>query len=220
MVIYKYPDTLEGVTCLPRILSLVYRKRTALLSAARSDLPGAEKGDDDVMTWRPGMRTSKKDEPGLRKGERYLLKNFSGVVKSGELMLVLGRPGSGCSTFLKVLAGHRDGYAGVEGDVNTARCCPAKTFVHTKAKSFFISEEDLHDPNLLVGHTMDFALRMCAPSRDSRLSENPAGNGMGRKEYQDKTKWELLEMLGLTHIHDTKVGDQYIRGIPVSQSSV
>lgn len=46
MVIYKYPDTLEGVTCLPRILSLVYRKRTALLSAARSDLPGAEKGDD------------------------------------------------------------------------------------------------------------------------------------------------------------------------------
>lgn len=213
MVIYKYPDTLEGVTCLPRILSLVYRKRTALLSAARSDLPGAEKGDDDVMTWRPGMRTPKKDEPGLRKGERYLLKNFSGVVKSEELMLVLGRPGSGCSTFLKVLAGHRDGYAGVEGDVKYGSLLPGKDFRPYKSEVIFISEEDLHDPNLLAGHTMDFALRMCAPSRDSRLSENPPGNGMGRKEYQDKTKWELLEMLGLTHIHDTKVGDQYIRGI-------
>ncbi|KIR36661.1 ABC transporter [Cryptococcus deuterogattii MMRL2647] len=190
-----------------------YRKKTALLATARSELPGAEMGDDDVMAWRPGMPTPKKDEPGLRKGERYLLKNFSGVVKSGEMMLVLGRPGSGCSTFLKVLAGHRDGYAGVEGDVNYGSLQPGKDFRPYKSEVIFISEEDLHDPNLLVGHTMDFALRMCTPSRDSRLTENPAGNGMGRKEYQDRTKLELLEMLGLTHTHDTKVGDQYIRGI-------
>lgn len=190
-----------------------YRKKTALLATARSELPGAEKGDDDVMAWRPGMPAPKKDEPGLRKGERYLLKNFSGVVKSGEMMLVLGRPGSGCSTFLKVLAGHRDGYAGVEGDVNYGSLQPGKDFRPYKSEVIFISEEDLHDPNLLVGHTMDFALRMCTPSRDSRLPENPDGNGMGRKEYQDRTKLELLEMLGLTHTHDTKVGDQYIRGI-------
>lgn len=38
----------------------------------------------------------------FKKGkERVILKNFEGVVKAGELVVVLGRPGSGCSTFLK-----------------------------------------------------------------------------------------------------------------------
>lgn len=38
----------------------------------------------------------------LGKNERFLLHNFSGVLKSGEMALVIGRPGSGCTTFLKV----------------------------------------------------------------------------------------------------------------------
>lgn len=33
------------------------------------------------------------------------------------MLLVLGRPGSGCSTFLKVLGNQRFGYESVEGDV-------------------------------------------------------------------------------------------------------
>lgn len=164
---------------------------------------GPKKGGDDVMTWRPGMPTPKKDEPGLRKGERYLLKNFSGVVKSGEMMLVLGLPGSGCSTFLKVLAGHRDGYAGVEGDVKYGSLQPGKDFRPYKSEVIFISEEDLHDPNLLVGHTMDFALRMCTPSRNSRLPENQAGNAMGRNEYQDRTKEEMRSEIAKLIGHST-----------------
>lgn len=36
-----------------------------------------------------------------RKGREFdILKNFRGVVKPGEMCLVLGRPGSGCTTFL------------------------------------------------------------------------------------------------------------------------
>jgi len=38
-----------------------------------------------------------------------ILKSFAGVTKSGELLLVLGRPGSGCSTFLKTIAGELHG---------------------------------------------------------------------------------------------------------------
>jgi ATP-binding cassette subfamily G (WHITE) protein 2 (SNQ2) len=34
---------------------------------------------------------------------RTLINNFSGCLKPGEMMLVLGRPGAGCSTFLKVI---------------------------------------------------------------------------------------------------------------------
>lgn len=40
-----------------------------------------------------------------------------GCVRPGEMLLVLGRPGSGCSTFLKVLGNQRNGYESVEGDV-------------------------------------------------------------------------------------------------------
>lgn len=38
-----------------------------------------------------------------------ILRHFGGIVNSGEMLLVLGRPGSGCSTLLKTLAGHHKG---------------------------------------------------------------------------------------------------------------
>jgi ATP-binding cassette, subfamily G (WHITE), member 2, PDR len=48
-----------------------------------------------------------------------ILQNFNGLVRSGEMLLVLGRPGSGCSTFLKTLAGDTHGiYLGDKAAVN------------------------------------------------------------------------------------------------------
>jgi len=44
-----------------------------------------------------------------KKPKKPILKAFDGVIKSGELLLVLGRPGSGCSTFLKTIAGELHG---------------------------------------------------------------------------------------------------------------
>lgn len=38
-----------------------------------------------------------------------IIRSFDGVVRSGEMLLVLGRPGSGCSTLLKSLAGDTHG---------------------------------------------------------------------------------------------------------------
>lgn len=48
---------------------------------------------------------------------RDLIHDFSGVVRDGEMLLVLGRPGSGCSTFLKAVTNKRESFAGVEGEV-------------------------------------------------------------------------------------------------------
>jgi len=36
---------------------------------------------------------------------RHILHGFNALLKSGELLAVLGRPGSGCSTFLKTMCG-------------------------------------------------------------------------------------------------------------------
>lgn len=41
--------------------------------------------------------------------EKTILNEFEGVLKSGEMLIVLGRPGSGCSTLLKTLMGELSG---------------------------------------------------------------------------------------------------------------
>jgi ATP-binding cassette, subfamily G (WHITE), member 2, PDR len=41
--------------------------------------------------------------------EKIILNSFDGVLKSGEMLIVLGRPGSGCSTLLKALTGELKG---------------------------------------------------------------------------------------------------------------
>lgn len=43
------------------------------------------------------------------KQHKHILHGFNGLLKSGELLAVLGRPGSGCSTFLKSICGELHG---------------------------------------------------------------------------------------------------------------
>lgn len=175
----------------------------------------AKQADDGVndMTWNPSMPKLKKGQEGLRKGERYLLKDFYGLLKPGEMMLVVGRPGSGCTTFLKALAGQTGSYAGVDGAVYYgALKAGSKAMRPLAADVSFNSEEDLHDPNLQVGRTMDFALRTQTPS-DAARPLGPDGKVMSAKDWQAKTKSDLLRAFGIAHTDTTKVGDQYIRGV-------
>lgn len=44
-----------------------------------------------------------------KKDHKQILHGFNGLLKSGELLAVLGRPGSGCSTFLKSICGELHG---------------------------------------------------------------------------------------------------------------
>lgn len=46
---------------------------------------------------------------------RTLLHGFSGSLEGGEMLLVIGKPGSGCTTFLKALANMRDEYKDTTG---------------------------------------------------------------------------------------------------------
>ena len=39
----------------------------------------------------------------------HILNNFEGLVKAGEMLVVLGSPGSGCSTLLRCLSGETHG---------------------------------------------------------------------------------------------------------------
>lgn len=163
------------------------------------------------MAWHEGMAVPGKGEPGLRPGERYVIRGFSGLLRPGEMMLVLGRPGSGCSTFLKTLAGLTGAYAGIEGVVNYGTLLSgSKDFRPYQSLVCYNSEEDDHDPNLTVGRTMDFATRNELVSKSAR---SPDAQALSNGEFRTRTKYRLLETFGIRHTHDTKVGNQYVRGV-------
>jgi hypothetical protein len=54
---------------------------------------------------------------GGKKAHKQILRNFDGVIRSGEMLIVLGRPGSGCSTLLKTMCGELHG---LDMDKNSA----------------------------------------------------------------------------------------------------
>lgn len=47
---------------------------------------------------------------GRKKHKVQILRGLEGLVESGEMLAVLGPPGSGCSTFLKTIAGETHGF--------------------------------------------------------------------------------------------------------------
>ena len=57
------------------------------------------------------------------------------------MLLVLGRPGSGCSTFLKVLGNQRAGYESVQGDVRYGGIDSEKMAKNYRSEGVFLSTE-------------------------------------------------------------------------------
>lgn len=72
-----------------------------------------------------------------------ILNDFRGVVEPGEMVLVLGRPGSGCTTFLKVIANQRFGYTGVEGEVNYGPFDATHFSKHYRGEAVYNQEDDI-----------------------------------------------------------------------------
>lgn len=135
---------------------------------------------------------------------RTILDNSHGSVKPGEMLLVLGRPGSGCTTLLKMLANQRLGYRSIEGDVRYGSMT-AKEAQQYRSQIVMNTEEELFFPSLTVGQTMDFATRLKVPFRRPHGAESP-------EAYREETKKFLLESMGISHTVDTKVSFRADRG--------
>ena len=70
------------------------------------------------------------------------------------MLLVLGKPGSGCSTFLKVLANQHSGYKAVEGEISYDGLSPAYMRKHYRGDLGYSPEDDIHLPMLTVRQTL------------------------------------------------------------------
>ena len=141
-----------------------------------------------------------------KKGKDFdILKNFRGVVRPGEMVLVLGRPGSGCTTFLKVIANQRFGYTGIDGEVLYGPY-DSKTFAkYYRGEAVYNGEEDIHHASLTVGQTLGFALDVKTPGKRP--------GGISKREFKTKVVNLLLKMFNIERTIDTIVGNPYIRGI-------
>lgn len=97
-------------------------------------------------------------QPGAAGEKRDLIHDFTGVVRDGEMLLVLGRPGSGCSTFLKAVANKRGGFAGVHGDVSYGGIPAEEQIKSYRGEVNYNDEDDIHFPTLTVEQTLEFSL--------------------------------------------------------------
>ncbi|KAF4626552.1 hypothetical protein G7Y89_g11606 [Cudoniella acicularis] len=134
-----------------------------------------------------------------------ILDDFRGLTKPGEMVLVLGRPGSGCTTFLKVIANQRFGYTGVNGEVLYGPF-DANTFAKQyRGEAVYNQEDDVHHPTLTVGQTLGFALDTKTPGKRP--------HGMSKADFKDKVITTLLRMFNIEHTRNTIVGNPFVRGV-------
>lgn len=141
-----------------------------------------------------------------KKGKEFdILHNFRGVAKPGEMVLVLGRPGSGCTTFLKVIANQRFGYTAIDGEVLYGPF-DSNTFAKRyRGEAVYNEEDDVHHPTLTVGQTLGFALDTKTPGK------RPPG--MSKKDFKQKVIELLLKMFNIEHTINTIVGNPFMRGV-------
>ncbi|KAI9039756.1 putative ABC multidrug transporter [Aspergillus affinis] len=149
----------------------------------------------DVYEWtvKPWLSAKKPHEG------RELIRDFSGVVRSGEIMLVLGRPGAGCSTFLRTIAGHHSSFLGMTGSIDYSGLSLEEVKTHYRGQVAYVPEDDVHFPTLTVRQTLEFALQSKSPKR-----------------YQERIPRYLEiygRVFGMSHTMNTLVGNEYIRGV-------
>jgi ABC-type multidrug transport system ATPase subunit len=131
--------------------------------------------------------------------KRTLLHGFTGCVRDGEMMLVLGRPGAGCSTFLKAISNNRESYAAVTGEVSYGGIEASKQKKMYRGEVNYNQEDDVHFASLNVWQTFTFALM-----------------NKTKKKAQDNipvVAEALMRMFGISHTKYTLVGDDYTRGV-------
>uniref|UniRef100_L7IWL3 ABC transporter domain-containing protein n=1 Tax=Pyricularia oryzae (strain P131) TaxID=1143193 RepID=L7IWL3_PYRO1 len=133
-----------------------------------------------------------------------VLRDLEGVMLSGEMLCVLGPPGSGCSTFLKTLACETYGFTvDKESRLNYQGLAAKDIQTRYQGEAIYVSEVDHHFPRLTAGETLYFAARARCPRKlKSR-----------KHEYAEQIRDVVMAMLGISHTKNTRVGNDFIRGV-------
>lgn len=143
---------------------------------------------------------------GKRQKKIDILRQFDGIVNPGEMLVALGPPGSGCSTFLKTIAGEMNGIH-VEDNayLNYHGVSSEEMHRQHRGECIYTAEVDVHFPMLTVGDTLTFAARARAPR------EIPGG--IPKSVFTNHLRDVVMAMFGISHTVNTRVGNEYVRGV-------
>ncbi|KAF2769646.1 putative multidrug resistance ABC transporter [Teratosphaeria nubilosa] len=144
---------------------------------------------------------------GMEKPRRIdILHDFEGLVKSGEMLVVLGPPGSGCSTFLKTITGETHGFNVDAGSYLNYQGIPAHHMhKYFRGEAIYTAEVDVHFPMLSVGDTLFFAARARAPKH--------VPGGVKRDTWAKHMRDVVMATFGISHTINTRVGNDFVRGV-------
>jgi ATP-binding cassette, subfamily G (WHITE), member 2, PDR len=144
---------------------------------------------------------------GTGKQKVQILKDFDGIVENGQMLLVLGRPGSGCSTLLKTISGDTDGfYIDEHSQLNYQGVSSRQMHTQFRGEAIYMAENDVHFPQLTVGQTLLFAAKARAP-RDYTFPE------VTRDMYGAHMRDVIMATFGLRHTLNTNVGSDIVPGV-------
>ncbi|WFD34807.1 hypothetical protein MCUN1_001651 [Malassezia cuniculi] len=141
---------------------------------------------------------------------KHILHDVTGCVKPGEMLLVLGRPGAGCTTLLKSLASYRDGFRSIEGTVLYGGLDHKAIDGQLRGDVIYAPEDDNHFATLTVSQTLGFAAAARAPNSGHRVTVT---DNNSRRSYINQMREVIATVLGLRHTYNTVVGNDMIRGV-------
>ncbi|KAL2847588.1 ABC-2 type transporter-domain-containing protein [Aspergillus pseudodeflectus] len=206
---FKVKDWIRSLLAAQRGDPDRFRERTAGVAFKKLSVHGFGSATDyqkDVFNAILGVAglVRKLTKTGLQKVQ--ILHEFSGLVRSGEMLVVLGRPGSGCTTFLKTIAGEMNGiHMSDDAYINYQGISAHDMQKRFRGEAIYNAETDVHFPQLSVGDTLTFAARARAPQ--TRFP------GLSRQDYAAHLRDVVMTMLGLRHTFNTRVGNDYVRGV-------
>ena len=141
-----------------------------------------------------------------KKTKINILQGLDGLVLPGEQLCVLGPPGSGCSTFLKTIAGETHGFqVDPAAYINYQGITPRQMSTQFRGEAIYTAEVDAHYPQLSVGDTLYFASLARAPRH--------LPGGISSQEYATHLRDVIMAMFGISHTINTRVGNDFVRGV-------
>ncbi|OWZ08658.1 ABC transporter, partial [Phytophthora megakarya] len=156
--------------------------------------------------------------------QKHILHRVNAVFEPGTITLVLGQPGSGKTTLMKVLSGQlpKEKNITMEGDISY-NGLPWKDLLSKLPQlAAYVPQSDKHFPSLSVQETLDFAHAFCEEEVASKHGGSMLSHGTPEqneaavltaealyKHYPDV----IVEQLGLQTCRNTVIGNSMTRGV-------
>ncbi|KAH9813379.1 ABC-2 type transporter-domain-containing protein [Melampsora americana] len=136
-----------------------------------------------------------------------VLSHLNGLLHQSELLLVLGRPGSGVTSTLRTLSSTEAKFSLIDGQLDYGSLVPkALRQLGLQSEIVLVEESDDHFGSLTLGQTLALAARCKTPERRS--------DGISRQDWSmnEISAWIKAFRLNLSN-WNTPVGSSHVHGL-------